>query len=41
MPVPEYPIVFDKTDEDGPDIFFYGEDGSLEVFKNLMGKNNK
>lgn len=31
MPVPEYPIVFDKMDEDGPDISLYKEDGSLEI----------
>ncbi|KAI3733461.1 hypothetical protein L6452_12904 [Arctium lappa] len=31
MPVPEYPIVSDKMDEDGPDNSLYKEDGSLEI----------
>ncbi|XP_024991465.1 coilin-like isoform X2 [Cynara cardunculus var. scolymus] len=31
MPVPEYPIIFDKMDEDGPDNSLYKEDGSLEI----------
>ncbi|PWA68958.1 Coilin [Artemisia annua] len=31
MPVPEYPIVLDKMDEDTPDDSLYKEDGSLEI----------
>ncbi|KAK9060227.1 hypothetical protein SSX86_020931 [Deinandra increscens subsp. villosa] len=31
MPVPEYPIVLDKTDENGPDNSLYKDDGSLEI----------
>ncbi|CAI9300042.1 unnamed protein product [Lactuca saligna] len=31
-PVPEYPILFDKMDEEGPDNYsLYKEDGSLEI----------
>ncbi|THF99638.1 hypothetical protein TEA_025167 [Camellia sinensis var. sinensis] len=40
-PVPEYPIIFDKSDEDEcaqpPDDSLYGEDGSLEIeFSSLV-----
>ncbi|KAL7241108.1 hypothetical protein ACSBR2_006686 [Camellia fascicularis] len=40
-PVPEYPIIFDKPDEDDcaqpPDDSLYGEDGSLEIeFSSLV-----
>ncbi|XP_076883094.1 coilin-like [Bidens hawaiensis] len=31
IPVPEYPIVSDKMDEDGPENSLYKEDGSLEI----------
>ncbi|KAK9063474.1 hypothetical protein SSX86_017344 [Deinandra increscens subsp. villosa] len=31
LPVPEYPIVFDKMEEDGPDKSLYKEDGSLKI----------
>ncbi|KAI3816772.1 hypothetical protein L1987_16476 [Smallanthus sonchifolius] len=31
MPVPEYPIVLDNMDENGPDNSLYKEDGSLEI----------
>nr|GEU60771.1 hypothetical protein [Tanacetum cinerariifolium] len=31
MPVPEYPIVLDKMDEDIPDDSLYKDDGSLEI----------
>ncbi|KAI7742000.1 hypothetical protein M8C21_024067 [Ambrosia artemisiifolia] len=31
MPVPEYPIVLDKMDENGPDNSLYKEDGCLEI----------
>ncbi|XP_071716935.1 coilin-like [Rutidosis leptorrhynchoides] len=36
-PVPEYPVVFDKIDEDGPHNSLYKEDGSLEInFEGLL-----
>lgn len=31
IPVPEYPIVTDKTDENRPNDSLYGEDGTLEI----------
>lgn len=31
IPVPEYPIATDKTDENRPNDSLYGEDGSLEI----------
>ncbi|KAK9060224.1 hypothetical protein SSX86_020928 [Deinandra increscens subsp. villosa] len=31
MPVPEYPVVLDETDENGPDNSLYKDDGSLEI----------
>ena len=42
--VPEYPIIFEETDEASevePDTSLYGEDGSLEVLELLSINNHK